>query len=110
MLAPVPMGAVLVNVTTPVPLGLPLGNVIVNGFGVIDTVARAATPVPVSVTGAIVAPVPVTVRVLEKAATVVGANTTFTVHVAPTANVVPQVPPGVPVGRWNGCGVPPPNV
>lgn len=53
--------ALFVNVTVPVPvLGLePAGKVIVSGFGVIDTVARVATPVPVSVTGVGVTVAPV---------------------------------------------------
>jgi len=34
-----------------VPVKEPLGNVMVNGFGVIETAARFATPAPVSVTG-----------------------------------------------------------
>ena len=46
-----PAAAVFVSVTVPVPVLPPVGKVIVNGLGVIDTVARAATPVPVSVTG-----------------------------------------------------------
>jgi hypothetical protein len=59
--APVAALPVFVNVTVPVPLrGLPpAANVIVSGFGVMDRVARAATPVPVSETeaGVTVAPV-----------------------------------------------------
>src|SRR5215469_14278347 len=46
-----PAAAVLVNVTVPVPLRVPVGNVIVNGLGVIDTGDCVAVPVPVSVTG-----------------------------------------------------------
>ena len=46
-----PAAAVLVNVIVPVPVAVPVGNVIVNGLGVIDTVALVAVPVPVSVTG-----------------------------------------------------------
>ena len=53
--------ALFVNVTVPVPvLGLePAGKVIVSGLGAIDTVARVATPVPVSVTGVGVTVAPV---------------------------------------------------
>jgi hypothetical protein len=59
--APVAALPVFVNVTVPVPLrGLPpAANVIVSGFGVIDTVARVATPVPVKVTGVGVTVAPV---------------------------------------------------
>src|SRR5437773_3719239 len=32
------------------------------------------------------------------------------VHEAPTARAAAQVPPAAPVGRENGCGVPPPKV
>ena len=46
-----PAAAVLVNVMVPVPLKVPVGNVIVNGLGVIDTGDCVAAPVPVSVTG-----------------------------------------------------------
>ena len=49
--APVPAGAVLVSVTVAVPVLVPLGRVIVSGLGVMDTVALAATPVPVRATG-----------------------------------------------------------
>jgi hypothetical protein len=59
MLAPVVAGAVFVSVTVPVPVLTPVANVIVSGFGVIDTLARAATPVPVSVTGEPVTVAPV---------------------------------------------------
>ncbi len=57
--APMFAGAVLVSVTVPVPVLSPVGSVIVSGLGVIDTVARFATPVPVSCTddGVTVAPV-----------------------------------------------------
>ena len=41
----------MVSVTVPVPVMLPVGSVIVSGFGEIDIVARVATPVPVNVTG-----------------------------------------------------------
>jgi hypothetical protein len=44
-------GAALVSVTVPVPVFTPVGSVIVSGLGVIDAVARLATPVPVSTTG-----------------------------------------------------------
>lgn len=54
-----PVGAVLVNVTRPVPVRFPDGRVMVSGFGVIDTVARDATPVPVRVTGEPVTVAPV---------------------------------------------------
>jgi len=52
-------GAVLAKVTVPVPELTPVGKVIVSGFGEIDTVARAATPVPVSETGVVVTVAPV---------------------------------------------------
>lgn len=54
-----PAAWVLVNVTSAVPVADPVGNVIVCGFGAIETVARAETPVPLSVTdaGVTVAPV-----------------------------------------------------
>ncbi len=45
-----PTAAVLVSVTVLVPVRAPVGNVINSGFGVTDIAARAATPVPVSVT------------------------------------------------------------
>jgi hypothetical protein len=61
-----PAAAVFVRLTVPVPavqarigVGEQLGKVIVSGFGVIDTVARAAKPVPVSVTGEPVTVAPV---------------------------------------------------
>ena len=94
----------MVNVTTPVPESEPRGAVIVRGFGVMDMVARVATPVPVRLTGVgvTVAPVYATVSVLVKAVAVVGANTTLMVHVALTARVAPQVPPAAPPGRENG--------
>src|ERR1700757_769123 len=59
MLAPVVAGAVFVRVTAHVPVLTPAANVIVSGLGVIDTVARVATPVPVSVTGEPVTVAPV---------------------------------------------------
>jgi hypothetical protein len=46
-----PAAAVFVSVTIAVLLSVPEGSVIVSGLGAIDTVARAATPVPVSATG-----------------------------------------------------------
>lgn len=57
-----PAAAVFFSVTVPVPVSVPAGSVIVSGFGVfgvIDTVALIATPVPVRVTavGVTVAPV-----------------------------------------------------
>ena len=58
-LAPVVVGAVLVRVTTLVPVNVPVGNVILSGLGRIDTVARAVTPVPVSDTGVGVTVAPV---------------------------------------------------
>jgi hypothetical protein len=42
---------VFFSVTVPIPVFTPVGNVMVRGFGVIDTVAFAVTPVPVSGTG-----------------------------------------------------------
>lgn len=51
--------AVLVSVTVPDPDNVPEGKVIVSGFGVIDTVARVATPVPVNDTGVGVTVAPV---------------------------------------------------
>jgi len=56
-----PAAAVFVNVTVPVPVkfSIPLGSVIVSGFGEIDMVARVATPVPVNVTGVGVTVAPV---------------------------------------------------
>jgi hypothetical protein len=54
-----PVAAVFVRVTVPVPVLTPVANVIVSGFGVIDTLARVATPVPVSVTGEPVTVAPV---------------------------------------------------
>jgi len=57
--APVPAGAVLAKVTVLVPVREPVGNVMVSGLGVIDTVARVATPVPASVTGVGVTVAPV---------------------------------------------------
>ena len=50
--------AVLVTVTTPVPVTVP-ERVIVSGFGVIDSAARAATLEPVSDTGVGVTVAPV---------------------------------------------------
>ena len=50
-LAPVVAADVFVSVTVPVPVVVPVGREMDNGLGVIDTAARAATPVPVSVTG-----------------------------------------------------------
>ena len=54
-----PAAAVFVSVTVPDPEKVPEARVMVNGFGLIETVARVATPVPVSVTvvGVTVAPV-----------------------------------------------------
>ena len=54
-----PAGAVLVNVIVPVPVMVPVGNVILNGFGAIDTADRVAVPVPVNVTGEPVTVAPV---------------------------------------------------
>lgn len=61
-----PAAAVFVSVTVPEPDSVPVGRVMVNGFGLIETVARVATPVPVSVTGVgvTVAPVYATISVL----------------------------------------------
>jgi hypothetical protein len=42
---------VFFSVAVPIPVFTPVGNVMVRGFGVIDTVAFAVTPVPVSGTG-----------------------------------------------------------
>src|SRR5215831_3729698 len=50
-LAPPIAGDVLVSVTVPVPVTTAGGRTIVSGLGVIETVARFATPAPVSVTG-----------------------------------------------------------
>src|SRR5579885_2541686 len=93
--------AELVSVTVPVPVMLPVGKVMVSGFGVIDTVPRVATLVPVRFTGVgvTVAPVYATVRVRLWAPVVAGAaNTTRMVQLAPTARVAPQVPPAAPPG------------
>ena len=54
-----PAAAVLVSVTVDDPVRVPDGKVIVSGFGEIDTVARAVTAVPVSVTGVGVTVAPV---------------------------------------------------
>src|SRR5207253_362730 len=87
-----------------------------SGFGLTVAVkVGGATPVPVSVTdaGVTARPLsPATFRVLENDTTVVGANTTLTVHEAPTASVVPHepAPPCTAVARANGCGAPAPNV
>src|SRR5579883_889055 len=93
-----PAAPALVSVTTPVPVILPVGSVMVSGFGVIDTVAREATPVPVRATGEPVttAPVSATVRLRVNAAAAPGANTTLIVHEATTAKAVP--PLGAPAG------------
>ena len=56
--APVP-GAVLARVIIPVPVMVPVGKVILSGFGAIDTVARVKTPVPLSKTGVGVTAAPV---------------------------------------------------
>jgi hypothetical protein len=53
-----PAGAVLVSATVLVPVMVPVGKVMVSGFGVIDTVARFATLAPVSATGVGVTTVP----------------------------------------------------
>jgi hypothetical protein len=99
--------AVLVRVTVPVPVMFkaPLGNVMVSGFGEIERLARADTPAPVSVTGVgvTVAPVYAIFSIRGNVAAVAGAKTTLMVHEAPTANVVPQVPPAVPEGREKGA-------
>jgi hypothetical protein len=60
MFAP-PTAAVFVKVTTPVPvkLKMPEGRVTVNGLGVMETVARVATPVPDIATGEPVTVAPV---------------------------------------------------
>lgn len=110
-----PAGDAFVRVTTPVPLRDPVGSVIVSGFGEIETVARVATLMPVRATGVgvTVSPVDATVRVRLYVPAVAGAvKTTLTVQLAPTASVpaVVHVPPAVPVGLENGCGVPPPSV
>jgi hypothetical protein len=47
-----PAACALVKVIRPVPVADPVGRVIVNGFGEIETVARVETPVPLSVTDA----------------------------------------------------------
>jgi hypothetical protein len=54
-----PAAAVLVKVTVPDPDSVPDGNVTVSGLGEIDTLARAATPVPVRLTGVGVTVAPV---------------------------------------------------
>jgi len=54
-----PAAAVLVRVTVLVPVSVPAGSVIVSGFGVIDTVAVVATPVPLIETGEPVTVAPV---------------------------------------------------
>jgi hypothetical protein len=45
-----PAAWVLVKVTRPVPVADPVGRVIVNGFGAIETAARVETPVPLRMT------------------------------------------------------------
>jgi hypothetical protein len=54
-----PAAAVFVSVTVPDPDRVPEAKVMVSGFGEIDTVARVATPVPVSDTGVGVTVAPV---------------------------------------------------
>ena len=51
--------AVFVSVTVPDPERVPEARVMVSGFGLIETVARVATPVPVSDTGVGVTVAPV---------------------------------------------------
>jgi hypothetical protein len=112
---------VLVSVTKPVVVTLPemltsgLSNVMVNGFGVIDTAAREATPLPARFTtmGVILwaagAAAFAIVSVRGNDPVVVGANNTFTVQEAPAAKFAPQLPPAVPAGREYGCGAAPPK-
>ena len=45
------LAAELVSITVPVPVSVPVGNVMVSGFGVIETVPRATTLDPLSATG-----------------------------------------------------------
>ena len=94
-----PSVEVFFSVTVPVPVGVPVGSVMVSGLGVIDTVPRA-TPVPVSVTGepvtgtlALMVNVPLTRPVA------VGVNTTLMLQAEPAVKVAPQVPPAAPAGR-----------
>lgn len=71
-----------------------------SGLG--ETLAErvAAVPVPLSETGELVTVAfPVMVTVPVAAPIVVGVNTTLIVHVAPAANVVPQVPPAVALAK-----------
>jgi hypothetical protein len=78
--------------------------------------ATTGVPVPLNATGepVTVTPAPyatVSVRLYVVAAAAVGgAKRTAMVQEAPPARAAPQVPPAVPAGRENGCGVPPPNV
>ena len=84
----------MVKVTVPVPVKDPVARVIVRGFGVIETVAGVATPVPLSATGEpATATLARMVRVPLSAPAAVGENTTLMVQVAPAARVVVQVPP-----------------
>jgi len=91
---------VLVRVTAPVPVIVPVANVIVKGLGVIDTVP-GVTPVPLRAIGEpLMATLPPTVSVaFTNPPGAVGENTTLMVQVAPAARVAPHVPPAVPVGR-----------
>ena len=72
----------------------PVASVIVNGFGVIDSADRVATPVPVSVTGEpVTATLPVIVTVPFAAPVAVGENTTLIVQLPPAPSVAVQLPP-----------------
>ena len=62
-----------------------------------DRFSEGTAPVPFSVT----VPTPLTVRVAVRAPVAAGLNVTLMVQFAPAATLVPQVPPGVPVGRAN---------
>jgi len=90
---------VLVRVTAPVPVIVPVANVIVKGLGVIDTVP-GVTPVPLRAIGEpLMATLPPRVSVAFTNPLAVGKNTTLMVQVAPAARFGPHVPPAGPGGR-----------
>src|SRR4029077_8396432 len=91
---PPPAAALFFSVTIPVPVGTPLGSVIVSGFGVSTIGGTLATPLPCSCTTCeATPPAPETVSVPLNVVGLVGVNTRFTVHEAPGFRVAPQVPP-----------------
>src|SRR5260370_30695304 len=91
---------VLVRVTAPVPVIVPVANVIVKGLGVIDTVP-GVTPVPLRAIGEpLLATLPPTVSVaFTNPPGAAVENTTLNVLVSPAASVPHQLPPPLPVHR-----------